>query len=74
MGDPRATLNRLLQTEPRDVGCTYTFELFDRFAERRLAYADAERCYPGVTAHLAACDACAQDLEGLLRAVRDSAE
>jgi len=72
MGDPRATLNRLLQTESREVGCTDAFELFDRFAERRLAYADAERCHPGVAAHLAACDACAKDFEGLLRAVRDS--
>ncbi len=44
-------------------------DLFDRFAKRRLAYADAERWYPGVAAHLAACDAYAQDFDGLLRQV-----
>lgn len=64
-------LDRLLQTDPRDSGCQAAMavlhvyaELVDRDAE------EARRRFPGVSAHLQACGPCADDLEGLLAAIR----
>jgi hypothetical protein len=60
------TLHRFLRTDIRDVGCTRTFELIDVYVEMVLARLDAESRYPGVAAHLRACNPCAQDFQGLL--------
>ena len=61
-------LERLLATDPRDVGCAETFENIDAFAELTLDRRDAAGRYPGVAAHLSACTSCAQDFQGLLAA------
>lgn len=64
-------LDRFLQTDPRDAGCGKAMELLHVYAE--LAVTDprgAEHRYPDVAAHLRACGPCAQDLEGLLAAIR----
>ena len=66
-----AELDRFLQTDPRDAGCATAMELLHVYAE--LAAADhtaAERRYPEVAAHLRSCGPCAEDLEGLLAAIR----
>jgi hypothetical protein len=36
-----------------------------------VAGVDPEQRYPGLTAHLAACESCAEDVRGLLAAVLD---
>ncbi|WP_198682957.1 hypothetical protein [Kribbella sp. VKM Ac-2569] len=41
------------------------------YAELLAAGVDAAQHYPGVAAHLAACEACAEDMDGLLAAVQD---
>jgi hypothetical protein len=64
-------LDRFLQTDPRDAGCGKAMELLHIYAE--IAVTDprgAEQRYPEVAAHLRACGTCAEDLEGLLRAIR----
>lgn len=67
------TLEELLATDPRDAGCSETFELIHRYAEIVVRGGDPEREMPGITAHLAACGPCAEDYQGLLQAVRDEA-
>jgi hypothetical protein len=64
-------LDRFLRTDPRDAGCGKAMDLLHVYAE--LAAADsrgAEHRYPEVAAHLRACGPCAEDLEGLLAAIR----
>ena len=61
-------VQRLLATDPRDVGCAETFEHLDVFVELTLAHADAAARHPGVAVHLGTCPACAQDFQGLLAA------
>jgi hypothetical protein len=64
-------LDHFLQTDPRDAGCDKAMELLHIYAE--IAVADprgAKERYPGVVAHLRACGPCAEDLEGLLAAIR----
>jgi hypothetical protein len=69
-------LDCFLQTDPRDAGCDKAMELLHIYAE--IAVADpraAEQRHPEVAAHLRACGPCAEDLEGLLAAIRtDPAE
>jgi hypothetical protein len=64
-------LDRFLRTDPHDAGCAKAMELLHVYAE--LAVADprgAEHRYPEVAAHLRVCGPCAEDLEGLLAAIR----
>jgi hypothetical protein len=64
-------LDRFLRTDPRDPGCAKAMELLHVYAE--LAAADprgAEHRYPEVATHVRACGPCAEDLEGLLAAIR----
>jgi hypothetical protein len=64
-------LDRFLRTDPRDAGCGQAMELLHVYAE--VAAADprgAEVRYPEVAAHLTACGPCAEDLAGLLAAIR----
>lgn len=66
-----AVLDRFLQTDPRDAGCAGAMELLHVYAD--LAAADprtAERRYPEVAAHLRSCGPCAEDLGGLLAAIK----
>jgi hypothetical protein len=66
-------LDRFLRTDPLDAGCGETMERLDVYAELTLTDARPERRYPGVAAHLLVCGPCADDLEGLLTALRGSA-
>ena len=70
MDDWRTALDHFLRTDPVDAGCTETFRLLHIYAEQILTHDEAERRHPGIAAHLASCDSCAQDFEGLLRSVR----
>jgi len=67
-----AALDRFLRTDPADVGCGEAMAVLHVYAElvdRDPAQAEAQ--YSGVAAHLAACGPCAEDLAGLLAALRD---
>jgi hypothetical protein len=61
-------LDRLLYTDPRDGGCAEAIELLHVYVESLLAGDDVEHLFPGVAAHLAACDPCADDVNGLMAA------
>ena len=65
-------LERFLSTDPRDVGCGEAMAVLHVYAEDVAAGADPDLLYPGVTAHLRACGLCAEDLHGLLEAIRGS--
>jgi hypothetical protein len=71
----RDRLERFLATDPRDVGCDESMAVMHLYAELLAAGRDdtaAAAQYPGVAAHLAACGACAEDVDGLLAAVREA--
>jgi hypothetical protein len=63
-------VDRLLGEGERDPGCEACFEVFERYAEALLQGTDADRLFPEVAAHLAGCDACREDAEGLIAALR----
>jgi hypothetical protein len=68
-----AELERFLQTDPRDVGCEQALHVMHVYVELLLDDTDgaeAARRYPGVAAHLSACDPCVEDFQGLLLAIR----
>jgi hypothetical protein len=65
-------LECFLNTDPGDVGCGEAMEILHVYAEIVAAGQDPELLYPGVTAHLRACGPCAEDLHGLLEAIRAS--
>lgn len=67
-------LDRFLRTDPRDVGCTEAIEVLHLYIELVQAGKDPALQYPGVMAHLLACDPCLQDHDGLLAAVRDPSQ
>ena len=69
-----SALDRFLRTDPRDVGCAEAMDLMHVYVELVAADAAAARRYPGIAAHLAACGPCAGDFDGLLAAVRSTAE
>jgi hypothetical protein len=69
-----SALDRFLRTDPRDVGCAEATDLMHVYVELVAADASAAGRYPGIAAHLAACGPCAGDFDGLLAAVRSSAE
>ena len=69
-----AALALLLSPDPVDSGCQRAMELLDVYAE--LAARDpaaATARHPDVTAHLASCGPCAEDLDGLLALIVDEA-
>lgn len=66
----QSALDRFLEPDPRDPGCAGITEVLDVYVEFVLTGADPEQRYPGVTAHLAYCDACSENFAGLLEAVR----
>jgi hypothetical protein len=67
-------LERLLRTDPKDVGCDQAMAVLHVYADMMAGGEDPEVLYPGVTAHLRACGPCAEDLRGLLEAIRASSE
>lgn len=63
-------LEQLLGTYNPDPGCEACFEVLDRYAEAVLRGEDASSMYPEVAIHLRQCDACREDTEGFLAALR----
>jgi hypothetical protein len=67
-------LERFLRTDPTDVGCDEAMAVLHIYADVMARGEDPEVQYPGVSAHLRACGPCAEDLNGLLEAIRANAE
>jgi len=65
-----AALERFLDTDPRDAGCAQAMEMLHVYAKLVATDVNAAGLYPQVAAHLLACGPCAEDLAGLLAAVR----
>jgi len=63
-------LERLLGTDSPDPGCEACFEILDQYAEAVLRGEDAASRFPDVVTHLTHCDACREDTEGFLAALR----
>jgi hypothetical protein len=68
----RNALEQFLETNQIDSGCARALELLDVYADRILAGEDPASAFPDIAVHLAACGPCAEDLEGLLAAMRAS--
>jgi hypothetical protein len=69
-----SALERFLDTDPRDAGCAEAMEMLHVYAELVASDVEAARLYPQVAAHLLACGPCAEDLAGLLAAIRENLE
>jgi hypothetical protein len=67
-------LDRLLQTDPLDVGCAEAMEALHVYVDLVASGAPAEQRYQGIAAHLGADDPCGEDFGALLAAVRDTAD
>jgi len=63
-------VDRLLHTDPRDGGCAEAMAMLHVYVDRLLAGDDVEALLPTIAAHLAACDPCADDFDGLMAAAR----
>jgi hypothetical protein len=63
-------LDRFLRTDPRDAGCDGAMAALHVYADLVAEDSGAAARYPGIAAHLAACGPCAEDLAGLLAAIR----
>ena len=61
-------------TDPRDVGCAEAMDLLHVYAELAAAGDPAAERYPGIAAHLRACGPCGEDFDGLLAALRPTAD
>lgn len=66
----RSAVDRLLATDPRDVGCEQALEILHVYVETVLTDSSGSAAlrYPGVAAHLASCPSCDDDFQGLLAA------
>jgi len=69
MDRPSEWVERFLTTDPSDVGCDEAVAVMHVYADLLAAGTDPEERYPGVMAHLVACESCAEDMRGLLAAV-----
>jgi hypothetical protein len=67
--DHRELFERLLATDPADVGCDEAIAVLHVYVELVADERDAAGRYPGVAVHLAACGPCGEDFQGLLAAV-----
>lgn len=66
----RAALDALLSTDARDPGCDEAFALVHRYVEILDNGRDPDAELPDIGAHLRSCPPCAEDLVGLLAAMR----
>ncbi|GAA2056513.1 hypothetical protein GCM10009820_16950 [Leifsonia soli] len=64
-------IERLLAADPRDVGCDSAVAALHVYVDMQANGAGPEEEYPGIAAHIDACDACAQVFAGLSAAVSD---
>ena len=60
-----------LATDPRDVGCEEAMGIMHVYVDLLAEGVDPIAKYPGMAAHLAACEPCAEDVRGILAAARD---
>ena len=66
-----SAFDEFLRPDPLDVGCAKAMDVLHVYAELVRDHPEAAReRYPGVAAHLRACGPCAEDLTGLLAAIR----
>lgn len=65
-------LDRLLRTDPRDVGCDEAIAGLHSYVDLTVTGGNPAERYPGIAAHLAACGPCDEDFTGLLLAVAGS--
>ncbi|MGH3416907.1 MAG: hypothetical protein ACRDSS_10600 [Actinocrinis sp.] len=72
MTDHRELLNRVLATDPADIGCDEAMAVLHVYVDLVADDRDAAGRYPGVAAHLAACGPCDEDFKGLLAAVTEA--
>ena len=63
-------LKRLLGTPGEDPGCEGGMADLAEYVEAELAGRSTDELFPGLTAHLLNCPACAEDHEGLVALVR----
>lgn len=59
-----------LATDPRDIGCDEAMGVMHIYVDLLAEGVDAAEKYPGMAAHLAACEPCAEDVRGIFSAVR----
>ncbi len=64
-------LGRLLGPIRPDPGCEACFEVVDQYAEAVLRGEDTAARFSEVVTHLQQCDACREDTEGFLAALRE---
>lgn len=64
-------IQRCLGTDARDPGCEACFEVLDQYAEAVLRGEDAASLFAEMATHLQQCDACREDAEGLVAALRN---
>ncbi|WP_434316018.1 hypothetical protein [Leifsonia sp. P73] len=64
-------IERFLAADPSDVGCDEVIAVMHSYVDMRVSGVDPDERYPGVAAHLAACNSCADDVAGLLEATLD---
>jgi hypothetical protein len=72
--DEWRALDAFLRTDPADIGCDQALAMLQLYAQLVADGGDAEDRFPGVAAHLRACGPCADDLDGLLTAVRATSD
>jgi hypothetical protein len=62
---------QFLATDPRDIGCDEAMGIMHVYVDLLAEGIDPIVKYPGMAAHLSACEPCAEDVRGLLAVVRD---
>jgi hypothetical protein len=72
--EARRALDRLLYTDPADVGCEQALLTLHAYVELAGTGEDPEARHPGIAAHLRACGPCGDDYDGLLLTVRETGE
>jgi hypothetical protein len=65
-------LERLLGTGAPDPGCEECFEVLDQYADALLSGEDVGLRFPALVTHLTQCEACREDTEGFLAALREN--
>jgi hypothetical protein len=63
-------VNSIITTRPDEIACDECFEQLDQFAERMLEGKSAAEAMPLVQDHLDRCEACREEYEALLEAVK----
>jgi predicted anti-sigma-YlaC factor YlaD len=67
----RQILDYLLGAGADDPGCEAAFDVIDEYVEAVMRGEDVTERYASVVAHLQGCDACREDVEALIAAMRE---